>query len=310
MRNWKFLLTSQLLRGNWFLHVDHAMAGLADVEQLLYPGAGLETVTQDLSERNPYQLNYFTESSSGLLLADTSESSGSAFDSLPKGSVAVFSVTGTLLKYGTWCSYGTEEIAAFMIEAANHPNVSGAFIIADSGGGAVNAVAPFRYAIETFKANKKPVLAHIDGAYSAMYYAIASADEIVAANNISAGAGSIGVMMSWVDMKGKIEKEGGKFHTIYAPESSEKNKAMELALEGKYDLIKTEMLSPLAVQFQNDVKADRGIKLKDDGKVLKGKTYFAQQAIEVGLIDSIGNQQQAIESLNQRIAINKFLTSK
>ena len=300
MHNWKFLLTSQLLRGSWFLHQDYALAAGADIQQLFSP----ENKFQDYSEPLKNRLSY-----KSVFLADNNLGAESGFDSFPKGSIAIFKLSGTLLKTGTLCTYGTEEIGAIIAEAATHQNIDGAIFLIDSGGGAVNAVAPISQAIAKFKELHKPTLALCDAAYSAAYWVASECNYIMADNNISAGFGSIGVMTTFVDYAEAYQKIGIKIHTIYAPESSEKNKAYELALQGKYDEIKAEELSPLAINFQNTVLKNRGTRLKiDEGdKVLKGKTYLAEKAIEIGLIDGIGDMQMAYDKITEMVAINKFL---
>jgi protease IV len=95
-------------------------------------------------------------------------------------------------------------------------------------------------------------------------------------------------MISFADMKPYYEKQGVVFHTIYAPESTHKNKAFELALEGKYDLIKAELLSPLARKFQEAVTQQRpNLDTKVEG-IIAGKMFFAQDALKHGMVDGIG----------------------
>lgn len=308
MRNWKFLLTSQLLRGYWFLNLDHAHGAGPDLEMLLNPNANLKDFTEDLlASRGAY--NFSAIQAGGGAFAQTGLNP--SYDKLPKGSVAAFGVSGSLLKHGTMCSYGTEEIAAQMMEAAYHKNISGALINIDSGGGAVNAIGPIAEAVKKFRAMGKPVLAHCDATYSAAYWLASEANHIMAQNDISAGFGSIGVMMSFADVKGHYESKGYKLHTVYAPESTEKNKGYELALEGKYDEIQLEELSPLAQRFHAAVKENRGSKLNlADDKILKGKTYSAQKSVANGLADSIGNSEAAVQMLFDLIAAQQFVTNK
>lgn len=218
-------------------------------------------------------------------------------DALPNNAVAVIEVIGAFTKYGSYCDYGAEEIAAYMKMALANPKVVGAVLIGDSGGGAVNAISPYT---DVLNARTKPVVALCDTCASAMYYVASHTDHIMASNNISAAFGSIGVMISLADIRPKLEAEGVKFHTVYAPESTHKNKAFELLLEGKYEMIQEEMLSPLAKNFQNAVKAQRGNKLKaDEVGVLTGKMFFTDDAIAVGLADSKGNMQAAQEKVRE-----------
>jgi protease-4 len=102
-----------------------------------------------------------------------------------------------------------------------------------------------------------------------------------------------------------------KFHTVYAPESKDKNLAFEKALKGDYALMQSEILSPLAQQFQNHVKQSRSGKLDEKVPgILSGKMFFAQAALEHGLIDSIGNMQKAISKALELAEIKKFMNSQ
>jgi protease-4 len=244
-----------------------------------------------------------------VISANDSNEEVPSYDEVQSDAIALFSVSGTMLKYGTMCSYGTAEIAEDILLAAENKNIKAAVFEIDSGGGAVNSVPPVADAVRKFKSSGKSIIALIDSAYSAAYWLASECDHIMAGNSVSAGAGSIGVMMSFADAKGYYEQRGYKVHTIYAPESSEKNKPFELALEGKYEMIQTEQLSPLAVKFQNTVKANRQGKLKmDEGdKVLKGKTYMAEAALDIGLIDSIGNRDRAISWARDRVTAYNFM---
>jgi ClpP class serine protease len=212
----------------------------------------------------------------------------SNFDDTPKGSIAIVPLKGAMLKYDSLCEYGTKTLGAFLKAAADHKNISAAIIDIDSGGGAVNAVPEMVEAIKYAK-SKMPVVAYVDVAASAAYYSAVFCDAIIASNNISSQIGSIGVMVSFIDAKPVWEKMGYKVHTIYAPESTHKNKPFELALEGKYDLIKKEMLSPLAIKFQQDVQTNRpDLNTKEEG-ILAGRVFFAGDALKHGMIDAIGN---------------------
>ena len=158
----------------------------------------------------------------------------------------------------------------------------------------------------------KPVISSADLSASAAYWIASASDHIMANNNISAEFGSIGVMMSFADVQPYYEKQGVKFHTIYAPESNYKNRPFEKALKGDYDEIKQEELSPLAIKFQNAVKANRGDKLKEEtAGILNGKMFYAEQAKEVGLIDSIGSLDEAVQmaaDMSRKNMIKNYLT--
>lgn len=306
MRNWRFLLVDQIIRGQWLINLDHAHAAGAQLDLLMNTSNDIKAITQDIVEvRGSYQSNAFQANTFAATENNPS------YDKLPQGSIASFGISGNLLKYGTLCTYGTEEIAEQMMQAAMHKNISGALMQMDSGGGAVNAIGPISDALNKFKEMGKPVLVHADACYSAAYWLAAQSNYIMAQNDISSGFGSIGVMMSFADVKGYYEQKGYKIHTIYAKESSEKNAPYEAALEGKYDLMQSEELSPLAVRFQNHVKSARGAKLKlEDSKILAGKTYSSNKSLENGLADGIGSRADAIQMLFDLVAAQKFVNNK
>jgi protease IV len=113
------------------------------------------------------------------------------YSKAPKGSLAIIPLKGAMTKEDTLCAYGCTSIAKFIRHAANHKNIAGIVLDIDSGGGAVNAIAPLVDAIEHAK-SKMPVVAYADTVASAAYYAAVYCDQIILANDISAQVGSVG----------------------------------------------------------------------------------------------------------------------
>lgn len=227
--------------------------------------------------------------------------------------VAVVPLIGTMIKYGTWCNYGADEIAEAIDDAAADARVCGIVLDVDSGGGAVDAIAPLVAAIGRARAKGKPVVASCDLCASAAYYVACHCDEIMADNTISSEFGSIGVMMSFPDYAKYYESMGIKIHTIYSSLSDYKNQPFELAKEGKYELIKSEQLDPLARRFQDTVRARRDGKLDEKVEgILAGRVFFAEEALQYGLIDSIGSLEKAVSRCRELVAeasINDFIHS-
>jgi protease-4 len=214
-------------------------------------------------------------------------------EDVPPGSVAVINVVGALIKYGDWCMYGSDDIvrALDMVEA--NPNYIGAVAYFDGPGGGVSAIPPF---ISFGLRRKKPYVGLYEQCCSAHLYAMNSfCDYVMAENDLSATIGSIGVVLSFKDNRKYLESIGFVFHEIYPDESKDKNLAFRLALEGKYEMIKKEMMSPLAIKFQNATINSRPNLKKDVPGVITGKTFFTEEAIEYGLTDSMGSLSDAIE---------------
>lgn len=240
-------------------------------------------------------------SAAGALAGSPGETTGD-FAKAPKDSVAVIPLRGDMMKEGTMCSYGTEEIAAVIREAADARNIIGIRLDIDSGGGAVDAIAPMLQAIAYSQAKGKPVVASCDLCASAAYYVACQCNRIVADNSLSAEFGSIGVMMQFPDYAKYYEQKGIKIHTIYSNLSDWKNAPFEAARRGDYASIKAEQLDPLARQFQEAVKAHRQQLDQSVDGILNGRMFYAADALKYGLIDQVGTADDATQLVRQLAA--------
>jgi protease-4 len=201
------------------------------------------------------------------------------------GSIAIYPVTGLITKYDQMCGpMGTVTLMEMMRKWDNDERIIGHLMEIDSGGGeATNIESVARFIRQELK---KPVLAWVNGtAASAAYYMAAAADEIYASQSTDM-FGSIGVVLSFADVKPSLEKEGVVFHEIYADQSDLKNLDFREALEGKYDKIKQTILNPFAVQFISTIQEFRPQITRED--VFRGEIMTAPDALEYGLIDGIG----------------------
>ncbi len=301
-------LYSAICRGKWFISFREVDANQRLVSSLLEHSA-LVDERPILSKREPLMARVVSASydeDDGKLMPD--------FNEAPDNSIAIIPLHGTMMKYGTMCSYGTTEIAEMIRAAVNSPKISSILLDIDSGGGSVDAIAPMVDAIQLALAAGKPVGAHCDLCASAAYYVASYCSSIIGENAISSEFGSIGVMMSFADYSNYYKDLGIKVHTIYSSLSDYKNAPFEAALKGDYDAIRTEELDPLAREFQDNVKANRGSKLKlDTPGLLNGRMFYHNNAVETGLADAIGNREFAIAKMRELESddfINQYINSK
>jgi len=133
---------------------------------------------------------------------------------------------------------------------------------------------------------KKPVVVYASGTIaSGSYYASIWADEIIA--NPGSMVGSIGVIMQGADVSELMEKVGISTQTVQAGKykkvgtSDRKWKSYEInelnkVIQGTYDM------------FTQDVADARGLDIKKRDKFANAHIFTASQAMDVGLIDSLG----------------------
>lgn len=235
---------------------------------------------------------------------------GSALQNAPAGSIAVIQLNGPVIKNSQFCGpRGTLDIAADFEAAFANPNITGIIFEMETGGGAALAVKPLA---DVLLNKNKPVIALTgDVIASAGYYLAVYCDEIMAQHPQSI-VGSIGTMISFMDVKPALEKQGVKFHEVYATKSTKKNNTFKEALAGNYEPIVAKMLDPMNELFLADVKAQRGEKISQTEKdIYAGETYTATDALALGMIDSIGSFKEAvarIQTLAEEPPVNQNLT--
>lgn len=289
-------LLSEIIKGAWMIEPWTALSHLPNVASFM-EGKQIATIDRE------NEASHVFVNSEGVEYREREDAD------IQEGSVMVVNLNGTMFKNGTLCTWGADELVAKLQKSERDHRVIGSILRIDSGGGAVSAIAPFQSFLQGSR--KKPVVALCDMAASAAYYSAVFTDHIMAENKISSEFGSIGVMCQFADFSKYYEENGIKVHTIYSNLSQNKNEEFHKALEGQYDLIKEESLDPLARKFQNDVKERRpGLNLDTQG-VLNGKMFYAEKALEIGLIDSIGSLEDAIKKVKElSTSANKSIINK
>ncbi len=126
---------------------------------------------------------------------------------------------------------------------------------------------------------------------AAMWIGSAASKRIASSNTDTIG--SIGTMASWRDAKCYWEKEGVKFHEVYATASTHKNLPFREAEKGNYESLITTWLDPTNEEFISAIQENLP---NADKAVLNGAAYIAKDAKKKGLIDSIGTFDDAVKA--------------
>lgn len=294
-------LSIALTQQEWLIEPSFAFSQLPRIEKYLN-GDFQFGETDRIEKNNRLKCQAFTinAKTKGVNKADdTYESAKDLFDKAEPGSVAIIPIKGAVMK-DDYCGWpGTKTLAAWTVEADNHPNISAIVHYHDSPGGAVDGTFAF---VDTAKATTKPLVSFADGLQASASYAIGSAANERWASHRTTRVGSIGTMISLVDYSGLYEKWGVKEHVINADTSPDKNKSFLEARKGNYGLIKSETLNPLNEIFLSYVRGNvpnlkEGNPVGENlpGEPLTGKVYLAEQALAFGLIDHIGTLEMAVE---------------
>ncbi|ELC0734916.1 signal peptide peptidase SppA [Campylobacter jejuni] len=183
-----------------------------------------------------------------------------------------------------------------IINAKNDSNIKGVLFVIDSPGGAFAPSMELALAIKDLKI-KKPVLVYASGTMaSGSYLAGVGANKILA--NPASFIGSIGVIMQGADLSGLANKLGIKEQTIQAGEfksagtfarawnENERNFLQGL-IDQSYDL------------FTGFVAKERALDLNKKDQWANARVFLATKAKELGLIDELGNYENAKKELEK-----------
>lgn len=304
-------IASAILRGTWLIDPAIAKTQLPILDNVLNGKTKFDRLS-DEEKKALEPVNYLVqEDSSGKTAISVktvgvigANGAGQAGDVKTK-TVQVIPVLGVMLKYSEECGpIGTTDIAKRIENANSNPNIDAIVIKIDSPGGMVDGTQTLTDAI---KNTSKPVVAFIDDgmACSAGYWVASACNEIIASQETDV-IGSIGVYVTLADFKKHYESKGLPIHEIYSDLSSEKNKNYQDAMNGDYKGIKKNMLNPIAEKFISSVKENRAGKIDTSvADPFKGDTYMALRAIEIGLIDSVGSFNSAIQKAADLAQSNK-----
>ena len=170
----------------------------------------------------------------------------------------------------------------------------------DSPGGVVGPSQEIYREVLRTRATKKVVASMGAVAASGGYYVVAGADGIVA--NPGTITGSIGVIMEYTNFQELFQKIGlspvviksGKFKDAGSP-------VREMTPEEEAILKK--FVDRLHQQFVSAIAEGRQIDLETVKKLADGRIYTGEDAKDMGLVDRIGNLEDAIEWAGQLAGI-------
>ena len=183
-----------------------------------------------------------------------------------------------------------EYIIGQLDAAEKNPGVKAILIRVNSPGGSPSASQEIYE--EIMKMEKPVVVSVSETCASGAYYISSAADRIIA--NRSSSVGSIGVIMQIPNYEDLYEKLGIKYTTIKEgkykdigssdrPITAEERKLLEAQVKEIYR------------QFISDVAEARDMEISKVEELATGWVFLGTEALDLGLIDGIGNYKDAID---------------
>ncbi len=220
--------------------------------------------------------------------------------------VAIIVAKGTILdgtqKAGT---IGGDSTAKLLREARNNDEVKAVVLQVDSGGGSAFASEVIRREVVLLKEAGKPVVASMGSvAASGGYWISASADHIVA--EPSTITGSIGIFGMFTTFERSfnylgIYADGVATNELsgIAPDRPLKDgyaQLIQMNIEHGYD------------QFISLVAGARDMTKEAVNEIAQGRVWIGTQALEIGLVDELGDLDTAVNKAAELAKLDSFKT--
>jgi protease-4 len=189
---------------------------------------------------------------------------------------------------------GSEQIEA-LDKLGKDPEVTAVILHLDTPGGAVGGGEGIHDAVLSLS-QKKPVVAVMDAmAASAGYMIAVGAPHIVARE--STLTGSIGVLLEFGDVSGLLDKIGVKAEQLVSgPLKGQPSFTQPLSPQGR-DYLQG-LVTDLYDQFVQIVALGRHMDPVKVKSLADGRAYTGRQAHDLGLVDEIGGEPEAVAWLH------------
>jgi protease-4 len=187
-----------------------------------------------------------------------------------------------------------EGLADALQQAEEDPTVAAVVLEVNSPGGGVTASDQMHQSILDFKESSgKPVVVSMDSvAASGGYYISAAADTIVA--NESTLTGSLGVVIPLLNFSEAAEKYGVTQNYIKSGEFKTMGSSWNELTPKEREVFQT-IVNQGYDEFVEVIVEGRDLPEERVREIADGRVYTGQQARELGLVDSLGSLDEAVE---------------
>lgn len=181
-----------------------------------------------------------------------------------------------------------------LIKIRDNKNAVGLLVSVDSPGGAVIASQDIYNMLQEIKQNKPVVVSMKNFAASGGYLLSLAANQIFAYDTTITG--SIGVIFQYFELRTLVERLGITPKTFKSSPLKAAPSMWEKETRENGQVYK-DMVYDMYAVFSGLVKENRGFECDHLKKVANGAVFSGTRALELGLIDQLGNEKHAVEWL-------------
>jgi protease-4 len=208
--------------------------------------------------------------------------------------VAVIPLNGTITTgpqdYFTTGGITPDRVRSLLDQAASIPSVKAVVVRVNSPGGSVVASDEIYHALLAF--GKPVVISMGDTAASGGYYVSCAGDHVMAHPDTLTG--SIGVISQFLNVQELMDKVGVDAVVITTGPRKDIGSPFRDMTEEERELWRG-ILDQVYEDFVDVVVESRGLSAETVRELADGSIYTGQQAMDLGLVDSVGTRQTAID---------------
>ncbi|MBN2124079.1 MAG: signal peptide peptidase SppA [Deltaproteobacteria bacterium] len=186
----------------------------------------------------------------------------------------------------------SEPVVSQLVKYKKDKQIRAIILRVDSpGGGVAPSQEIYREVRKTIE-TKRVIVSMGNLAASGGYYIAAAADRIVA--NPGTLTGSIGVIMEFVHLEDLLGKIGVNLEVLKSGEFKDIGSPHRKMTEREKELLR-DLISEIQKQFVEAVAAGRNLDVDKVRELADGRILSGSRAKDLGLVDALGNFQDAVE---------------
>jgi protease-4 len=184
------------------------------------------------------------------------------------------------------------DITTELVRLKKDSGIKAIILRINSPGGSVGPTQEIYREVRKTIQTKKVVVSMGSVAASGGYYIAAGADKIVA--NPGTITGSIGVIMHFVRLEELLNKIGIDLEILKSGEFKDMGSPNRELTEREKELLNA-LIADIQGQFEEGVAEGRNLPLEKVRQIADGRIFSGSRAKELGLVDVLGNFQDAVE---------------
>jgi protease-4 len=218
-----------------------------------------------------------------------------------KDKIAVVELVGEIYFRDSTSSFIKKDVEYYVTKLTNlfkRKDVKGIVLKINSPGGSVAAVQRLYHQIIKLKSQyNKPVICYVSElCASGGYYVASACDKIVSCEG--GVIGSVGVLLQVGNISGLLKKIGVNIEVIKSSKYKDVGSMFREMLPEERQMFES-LVNTAYEQFISAIIEGRKLSREEVIKFADGRVFIAPQAVELKMIDGIGDEEDAIEEVKK-----------